>query len=493
MGLLRIGNEEWDFVDREGRETRLPPEAKAAVEFPTRWRVFGPVGADRTAIDWARKENYKWYKEAIPQVDAAVDELSRVPETLKVGDQTLKGQDVPIEGDTLDFSALFGGHEAGQQAYAMAEMEVQSETEVVFGAGCDWWMQWWIDGEPVLDTLATGNRKGYPWSAKFADSRIGSTDHCFSRRLSAGKHLIVVRTISGETAWVLRAGPASPREELFYSLPRSNRWEFLPGLDEIRPPALDYWTHTMAVRTEMCLGDVTMECEFKQLEHSGNVGLIFGAQDSGHYYWAQIPRWGQLWRARAFYAAISKADGSGHIRNLKMQLMPNVPLHADEWRGLKVERRGDQIQMWVAGVRGPCVTDDTYGAGRIGIGGFSRYSIRNLKINGQPAEHCKCRLDRCGPWPEGDRRGQPWINPVPDLGLGDFQHPWGLIKLSDDEVIMPVWIGRDEYSTHRIPPSHRPTYFYHSLDAGRSWSQFAGVRPNDAIPGGPRYVVQPGV
>ncbi|MDP6438557.1 MAG: hypothetical protein QGH74_02885, partial [Candidatus Brocadiia bacterium] len=206
MGLTRIGEEEWDFVDREGRETRLPTEDKAAVEFPTRWRVFGPVGAETTTIDWARKENYKWYKEAIPQVDAAVDELSGIPETLKVGDQTLDGRDVQMTEDTLDFSALFGGHEAGQQAYAMAEMEVESETEVILGAGCDWWMQWWIDGEVLCDTLMTGNREGFPWPSTSRNSVIERTDHCFSRRLAAGKHLIVVRTISGETAWVLRAG-----------------------------------------------------------------------------------------------------------------------------------------------------------------------------------------------------------------------------------------------------------------------------------------------
>jgi hypothetical protein len=493
MGLTRIGEEEWDFVDREGGETRLPSEAKAAVEFPTRWRVFGPVGAEMTTVDWARKLNYEWYKEAIPQVDAAVDGLSAVPETLTVGDQTLKGQDVSIEGDTLDFSALFGGHEAGQQAYVMAEMEVESETEVVFGAGCDWWMQWWIDGEPVFDTLETGNSLGFPWSTKFHNSRIGATDHCFSRRLEAGRHLIVVRAISGLTAWTLRAGVATPRDETLYALARSNRWEVVPDLGEIRPPVQDYWTHTMAIRPDLCFGDVTLECEFKQPLGRGNAGLIFGAQDSGHYYWAQIPKWGQLWSARAVYAAISIADGSGYARNLKMQLMPNVPAHSDVWRTMKVERRGNSIRMWVAGVNGPCVTDDTYGAGRVGIGGFSKYTIRNLKINGRPVEHCKCRLDRCGEWPEEDRRGQPWINPVPDLSLGDFQHPGPLVKPTEDEIIMPVTIGRGEMSTHRFRPEELALHFYHSLDGGRSWSPYAEPVRWDAVPLGLWFALGQGV
>ncbi len=485
MSVAKIGNENWDFVDREGAETRLPPDTKAAVEFPTRWRVFGPVGAEMTAIDWARKLNYEWYKEAIPQVDAAVDELSGIPETLKVGEETFGGRDAVMDGDRLDFSALFGGHEAGQQAYAMAEIEVKSETEVVFGAGCDWWMQWWIDGEPVFNTLESGNSAGFPWSKKFHNSRIGSTDHCFSRRLAAGRHLIVVRAISGLTAWVLRAGIATPRDETLYALARSSRWAVVPGLGEIRPPALDSYAHTMAIRPDLCLADVTLECEFQQPSGAGNVGFIFGAQDSAHYYWAQIPKWGQLWRARALYAAISVADGSGHMRNLKMGLVPNVPLQGNVWRSLKVERRGNRIQMWVGGVKGPCITDDTYGAGRVGIAGFSEYSIRNLKIDGKPAE--------AGPWPEEDRRRMPWFEPISDLSLGDYQAPSQLVKLSDDEIIMSVNIGRNALSTSRFNLENCFTYFYASGDAGRSWSQYAGPVRRDTVQPGQWFAMGRGV
>ncbi len=494
MGLTRIGEQEWDFVNRQGRETRLPSDTKADVDFPTRWRVFGPVGADRTAIDWAREDNYKWYKEAIPQVHAAVDKLSAIPETLKVGDETLKGRDVSIDGDTLDFSALFGGHEAGQQAYAMAEIDVRTETEVAFGTGCDWWMQWWIDGEAVFDTLATGNHHGFPWPPKYHASHVSSGDHVFSRRLAAGRHLIVVRAVSGQTAWVLRAGLASPRDEMLYSLQQSDCWDVLPDLNEIRPPAAADWTHTMAIRPDLCYGDVTMECEFLQPEAVGaNVGLIFGAQDSGHYYWVQIPTWGQLWRARAFWAAISIADGSGHIRNLKTELIPNVPLHGNVWRTLKVERRGNVIQMWVDGVKGPEVTDDTYGEGRVGIGGFYKYSVRNLQINGQPAEHCKCRLDRCGPWPEEDLRGRPWINPEPELTLGDHHWPWPLTRITDDEIILPLRIARNGASTHRVSPENSAVFLYHTLDGGRSWSQYGGPVREDAFPRGVWFVPEPGV
>ena len=115
-------------------------------------------------------------------------------------------------------------------------------------------------------------------------------------------------------------------------------------------------------------------------------GEPLGAQDSGHYYTVQVPRWGQLWRARGFWACICRADGSGHLRILKMQLMPNVVCHWNAWLKFRAERRGNRIQAWVDGVKGPCVTDDSYGPGRPGLTGFAKYIVRNLKIDGQPVD-----------------------------------------------------------------------------------------------------------
>ena len=485
MSTIEIGRERWELIGNEGSATKLPPETVANVSFPATWRVFGPVAGDNTTIDWARKENYMWYKEAIPAKDAAVEDLHAVPDSLKVGDESFQGREISMDGDTLDLSSNFGGHEAGQQAYGIAEMDVDEETEVIFGAGCDWWMQWWIDGEVVCDTLERGNRTGFPWPKESANSIIKRTDHCFRRTLSPGKHLIIFRAISGQTDWVLRAGLVSPRDELFYSLPYSNKWEFLPDLDEIRPPAKDYWTHTMAIRSDLCIAEETLECDFQQNEHSGNFGLIFGAQDNGHYYWAQIPDWGQLFRARAFYAAISIADGTGYYRNLKMELMPNVPVHRDSWRSLKVERRGNRIQMWVNGVKGPSVIDETYGAGRVGVAGFSRYQIRNLKIDGKAAE--------AGTWVKEDRRGRPWMEPQPAEDSGECHWPWRITRFSDDEIILPIGILRDDYSVHRKSDDNSALYLYNSVDAGRSWTQYAGPFAQDDVPHEHWFVPEDGI
>ena len=302
MGLAKIGSERWDFVDAEGNETRLPQAEAPPVTFPTRWRVFGPLKAKlRTTPE--RMEN--------KGAATLLTDLTSLPDRLVIGEETLEGQDVVLDGDALDLGKLIGGYEtflfqdlagrSGQQAYVFAELELSEEREITFGAGSDYWMRWWIDGEPVCDTLEAGNTMHPP----------SRTDHAFSRRLSVGKHLLAVWSISGQGSWVLRAGVLTARDAVLSSVTFSDRWQFLPDLREIRPArrqgakggsALD-WDHTMAIAAERCLSDETIECTF-QMGPEGNFGVILGAQDSGHYYTVQIPRWGQLWRARRFWAAI---------------------------------------------------------------------------------------------------------------------------------------------------------------------------------------------
>ena len=451
MALTRIGAERWDFVDAAGREVKLPEAGAPVAALPERWRVFGPLDSSSTEL-----KHRACGACARSVVSAPLHELRAVPATLEIGGRTLEGCDVLLEGGALDLQSLFGSHQLGQQAFLFAELELASEQEVAFGTGCDWWMQWWIDGEVVCDTMQGGNRHSLP----------GPADHCFRRLLAAGSHLLAIRLVSGEASWRFRASAVSAREEARFALtrvcpPQSDHWTFVPQLSEIHPPTRE-WTHTMAIAVDRCLADETIECEVRRGSHSGNAGIVFGAQDSGHYYWAQIPWHGQLARARGFWAAISKADGSGYIRNLALQLMPNVPAFAhDDWLSLRLQRLGDRMQMWVNGVAGPCVTDRAYGAGRVGIAGFSQYRVRNLRIDGRPAP--------AGHWPCEDRRVQPWFHIEDDLDLGDVQRGVLVCKTSDGAIHAVLSIGRDT-SVHNASAQWR-WYRYVSTDAGRTWSR----------------------
>jgi hypothetical protein len=142
--------------------------------------------------------------------------------------------------------------------------------------------------------------------------------------------------------------------------------------------------------------------------------------------------------------------------------------------------------MWVDGVKGPSTTDDTYGAGRVGIAGFSgnlNYFVRNLKINGRSVE--------APPWPEGDRRGQAWYEPVADLEPLEGQHPWQMVKLSDGEIIMPVGI-RMGGATARAIESYAIS-FCSSQDAGCTWSQYAFQEHADQMLNGQWLALESGV
>ena len=231
----------------------------------------------------------------------------------------------------------------------------------------------------------------------------------------------------------------------------TNSWLFLPERDEIHPPSQN-WSQTMAIMVDRCLAEETIECEYQISNSTADVGIIFGAQDSDHYYWARVPERGTSDRARGFWAAISKADGSGYFRNLAIQLMPNCPFYYDYWMPLRVERRNNRIQMWVNGVAGPSVIDDTYGAGRVGIAGFSRYSIRKLKIDGRTVDG--------PPWPGGDQRREPWFHVGEELGV-TLHGSVRLCKISEDEILMVSLEGNPD----------KDNFIYVSRDRGRTWSK----------------------
>ena len=481
MSIAQMGNEEWDFVDARGAQRQVA-ECESAATSPESWRVFGPFEPDPA---FAFKQNAAGIS-IEPRTGADVARLADIPAELTVDGVTRKGLDVSMVDGALNLQAMFDLEKVqeGRFAYLMAEVEVDRPGEVVFGAGCDWWMQWWIDGEPAFDTMDTGN----------LIAPIGCTDHCFSRHLTVGKHVLVIKAVSGMGGWTVGACVPTSLQAALSAASTSDQWEFVPEANMIlRPyhPVDTYQRPSIAIRTDRCLSGETIECEYQQPVYDGQVGIVFGAQDSEHYYYAYVPNWGQLHRARAFYAAIGVADGAGFIRNLDMRLMHNIPVQHDTWKSLKVERRGDRIQMWVAGVKGPCVTDSTYGPGRCGIAGYSKYMIRNLQISGTPAD--------APSWQPRNSRKVPWHEPVPDLSRGPFQALNGIFRLSDEEILLASTGGEElaepPQESHKAEMGlyFRRTWLFLSDDAGRTWTQHGEPVPVQESPRFPLFAPQPGV
>ena len=193
MSLTRIGDQQWFFTDAVGGEVHVEDARQTNIRFPDRWRIFGPWGPDGhvNALSYGPQK-------VEPLHDAAIGQLTDIPDSLAVGDTVCNGRDVEMVDRTLDFASLFGTHDKrlGHQAYAMAHVEFEADGVLNLGAGCDWFMQWWIDGTQVLDTLNVGNL-AHPFT---------HTDHSARCALAAGKHLLIARVMSGSGGWLLRAG-----------------------------------------------------------------------------------------------------------------------------------------------------------------------------------------------------------------------------------------------------------------------------------------------
>jgi len=176
----------WDDLDYcwLADACRLPPgvpERPAEFDWPETWTVFGP------------------FPKGSPP--AAADELRRMPERLTIAGAARPPRPLKAAEGLLDFAAFYGDKESrggeGREAYACAEIRCVREGRLTIGAGADWRMQWYLDGQPLYGTVdrICGNRH-QPCSVN---------DYVFSTALSAGKHVLAVRVLAGGRGWKLAA------------------------------------------------------------------------------------------------------------------------------------------------------------------------------------------------------------------------------------------------------------------------------------------------
>ena len=186
------GND-WDFVRKKTSAEKIEGNA----DWPLNWRVFGPFDAN----------------DAQPSDDA----LRNIPARLTLAGKTVDGEEVIFTGGCFDFDRVLGpvpaSGRAGRTAYAFTRLIVSEDTTVTMGAGADWWMQWWLDGEPVMDTLRHGN----------GCKPIAIDNHVFNLKLSKGVHILALRFISGSSKADFACG--GPQEL------RASGWVAVQGID----------------------------------------------------------------------------------------------------------------------------------------------------------------------------------------------------------------------------------------------------------------------
>lgn len=139
------------------------------------WKVFAPLA------------------KAFPPPTGA--QLLRIPEKLTVEGRELAPIAVEVKNGLLDLAGILGGTAAGKTAWIYIPFQTKAGGKTTFGFGADWWLQAWVDGKLVCDTLARGNGPYPPCVA----------DHMATINLAPGAHLVVVRFVSGTASSLFTA------------------------------------------------------------------------------------------------------------------------------------------------------------------------------------------------------------------------------------------------------------------------------------------------
>ncbi|MBD3240502.1 MAG: PQQ-binding-like beta-propeller repeat protein, partial [Chitinivibrionales bacterium] len=171
-------------IETAARKSEMP--ASVSVAWPTEWMVAGPLPKGTTAPPAKR--------------------LATIPQSLTVDQKQYPLQPLSTVDGWLDLTCLYGGYgfeplAAGEKpgksprgralwddeaamrvAVAFAPISCPRGGTLTIGAGADYWMEWYLDGERIYTTWPKGNAK-MPFAI---------TNHVFQAEVSAGEHVLAV-------------------------------------------------------------------------------------------------------------------------------------------------------------------------------------------------------------------------------------------------------------------------------------------------------------
>ena len=156
------------------------------IVFPKCWTVFAP------------------FKQDDPLISCGI--LKTFPEKISVSGKTICGKKVFPTRNQFDFSPFFGilhdPESYRKTAYVFVTLKAKAEADVTLGIGWDYWLQAWINGEPIL---GGGELTSPKWLGAPSISDQRPTVH-----LKKGTNVLAVRFTGGKGAAVLALG--GPRE-----------------------------------------------------------------------------------------------------------------------------------------------------------------------------------------------------------------------------------------------------------------------------------------
>jgi len=141
------------------------------LNLPREWAVFAPV--DRF-------------------LQPAAAELLAIP--THFGGVT--AQAVTFRNNTIDLAPLAGGPGKEKSAWLFGEITSPIECDYTLGAAADWWMEVYLNGKKIIDTMDKGNVK-YPYAID---------NHVVTARLQKGKNILATRVVTGAASSIFMLG-----------------------------------------------------------------------------------------------------------------------------------------------------------------------------------------------------------------------------------------------------------------------------------------------
>ncbi|NOZ19648.1 MAG: PQQ-binding-like beta-propeller repeat protein [Planctomycetes bacterium] len=252
------------------------------IEWPKAWQVIGPFPKGKPPLSGKA--------------------LKELPERITVKGKEYVASELKAVKDILDFTTLFGGyglkppatgrksaahprrgkrfsfHDVGRIGYAFAKIRCPQAGKLLIGAGADWGMRWYLDGELVFDALrndGSARRRGY-----FTRAVCSPRDRVFDVDVTAGEHTLAVMVTAGGRGWAMAsASMAKHAKEVMPVAAGEN-----PNVPDLRDLVWGYLSTT----DDLILG-------------SYNVPITAGQPAESHLLWRS--------ESKAVFA-LDKGDGS---------------------------------------------------------------------------------------------------------------------------------------------------------------------------------------
>lgn len=265
-------------------EPLLTGQPAPSFVLPDEWTAFGPFPANS------------------PETPVPAD----IPAQMEAGGTGKAASQIQRKQGMLDFSPL-GQAGAEEVVWAFTRIESPEDREVLIGAGADWWMTWYLNGEKLLDTAGFGNE--FPG--------VSSDNFVFPLRLKKGVNILAVRVKGG--ARTLRLA-AESREEIDQAILRGET----EGLK--LDPQLGLVVQDPKAR-RLANYPGTDLCGFAERRHDGWTSIFAGTHSLRRSTIAALAELAKAWRIAPIQYAVA---ANGKFLMVHPQLSGNVLISLKE-------------------------------------------------------------------------------------------------------------------------------------------------------------------